>query len=111
MNLRSEWLSVCFLPMNADIVWDMIDDLNDKSVAFSSNNSRTREPAINCYYALRVTQSGHIFKSYLQVSVNPNTLAWLLFSLCMSYMDQYSVLIWVYANVINLFNWISLISW
>lgn len=52
--------------MQADIVWNMINNLNQQSVPFSNNNSRTRELPIHGDHAFCVAQPRNVCQPYLQ---------------------------------------------
>ena len=52
--------------MNADIVRNMVNYLNDQAVALSGNNKRSRELPINCDNALSEAQAGDCFQLYMQ---------------------------------------------
>lgn len=58
---RKKRLFVKFvLPMNGDVVGDMVHNLNHHSVAFSCHHARPREAPIDAKNALRAAQTRHI---------------------------------------------------
>lgn len=52
--------------MDTDIIWDVINHLDDDSIAFSSDNPWPRKFAIDSHNALSVAQSGNILQPYLK---------------------------------------------
>ena len=52
--------------MNRDIVLDMVNHFNKKSVTLSSNNARPWELPIDCHHALGVAKACHILQHDLQ---------------------------------------------
>lgn len=57
------------LPVNRDIVLDMVSHLNKKSVALPSNNARPWELPIDCYHVLGVAKPCHILQRDLQILI------------------------------------------
>ena len=53
------------VPMDSDIIWDMINNFDHQSVTFPSNNPRAWEFPIDGYYAFRFTQPCYIMQPYL----------------------------------------------
>lgn len=47
--------------MKGDIVLDMVSHFNQYGVTFPSNDPRPWKLPVDCYYALCLTQSCHIF--------------------------------------------------
>lgn len=64
--MKPETESCRIVPMDADVVWNMIDNLNNQSVSFSNNNSRPGKLPIDCHHALCVAQSRDICQPYLE---------------------------------------------
>ena len=56
--------------MNGDIILDMVNYFNKKTVTLPSYNSRPRKPPIHCYNALCVAQSCHVLQLDLQKHLN-----------------------------------------
>ena len=56
-----------YIPMDGDVVWNIIDHLNQKPISLSSNDARARELTIDCHDALGVAQPGDIFQCYLHI--------------------------------------------
>jgi hypothetical protein len=54
------------LPVDGDIVVDMVDHLDKKAVTLPSNNARPRKLTIYCHNALAVAQSCYILQCDLQ---------------------------------------------
>ena len=50
------------IPVDRDIVWNMINDFNEQTIALSSYNPRTRKFPIHCHNALGVAQPCHILQ-------------------------------------------------
>jgi hypothetical protein len=54
------------LPVDGDIVVDMVDHLDKKAVTLPSYNARPRKLSVYCHYALVVAQSCYILQYNLQ---------------------------------------------
>lgn len=61
---RISWVNA--LPVNGDIVLDMVDDLNDYTIIFSCNNFRPGELSVHRHDAPGAAQSRNIFPLYLE---------------------------------------------
>ena len=57
-----------FIPVDGNIVWDMINDFNEQTIPLSSYNPRTGEFSIHSNNALAVAQSCHILQLDLFVA-------------------------------------------
>lgn len=54
------------VPMDTDIIRDVINHLDDDTIAFSGDNPWPWKLAIDSHNALSVAQSGHVLQPYLQ---------------------------------------------
>lgn len=64
MRLRSRLEQT--IPMQANIVLNIVNHRNNNSITFSSYNFRPRKLAVDCHYALLVAQSREFVHLYLQ---------------------------------------------
>lgn len=57
------------IPVNGDVVGDMVDHLDGDPVAFSGHYPRPRELPVDRHDALRAAESGHVCHLYLQTTM------------------------------------------
>lgn len=62
---KTDIANVKYLPMNGNVVGNMIDNLDQNRVTLSSSDTGARELSINSHHALGVAQSGHVLQPYL----------------------------------------------
>ena len=60
----------CYLPVNGDIVRNMVSHFDKKTVSLSGYNARSWKLPIHCHHALCVAQSCHILVPYLCKYIN-----------------------------------------
>ena len=65
--------------MDADIVGNMINHLDQHTITLSGNNARSRKLPIDSQYGFRLAQSGHILQPYLPSNNNREQKKWRCF--------------------------------
>lgn len=63
------YISLLYIPVDGDVICDMVYNFNNNLITLPCNNWRTRELAIDSNHVLCLAQVCHLFQPYLRYDI------------------------------------------